>query len=209
METRNHRGHNEECQPGRRGSDPVAAHGCDDQGIDTLAVVVLFLTGGFFAQGRGRDLKGTQRGTRHRTRLRGASPASEKTWRRSHEREQRGNFRQSQGGSPGDEAPQGTRGSPQEKPQGKERKGKSGYGLAPVVHLGGATPTERLGLRGGEPSHGLGTISVLPQSRGLGRVDPGSHRRAGMAHASSGSHDDAIPGQVKASTHVEAVAEWS
>ena len=30
-----------------------------------------------------------------------------------------------------------------------------------------------------------------------------------MAHASSGSHDDAIPGQVKASTHVEAVAEGS
>ncbi len=71
-----------------------------------------------------------------------------------------------------------------------------------TVHLGGAMPTERFWPGADEPSHGLG-LSALPESRfGSGR----SRKVADVACcASSWSHDDAIPGQVKAST--QAVAE--
>ncbi len=126
----------------------------------------------------------------------GASPASEKTRRRSHRAARQ--F-QADSGSPGDEAPQGTRGSPA---TGSERKGKS-------VRRNCCTSKERR-RRNDLACAECGFHGLRDYQRS--RPRPGSvdgHRRVGMAHAGSGSHDDAIPGQVKALPGGQAAAERS
>ncbi len=115
---------------------------CDDQGIDTLSPLS---SSSSPARRRGRDLKGTQRGTRHQPPS-GEPCQREDVQRRSHEREQRGNFRQSQVARLVTKRPRARAGVHRRSHRARNT-GRAGTAFRALYIRVSSDATERLGLR--------------------------------------------------------------
>ena len=202
------RRHEGEDEADRGGTETVAPHRGNDEGVNAFPVLVFVNPRRLLAQRGGSRLEGTQSGARNGPGPRGSGTTGEEAWGCADEREECAELGHHQRCPSREDTSQGAGGAPHEEPQGQEGKKDGWSGLTPVVHLGVAPLTER--SVGRSVAVGKAVRDVTRRLIVLGVVsshEAGVQGDARMTHAGLGCHDDSVPCQVKPAPQVKSVSE--